>query len=152
MPQSLDSDEFPFTKAELERALAFVCPAAEAAATADELAEMIVSTRAEQEAAAAARARGSREPQDLNPAQWHLGPEIYALLWCLPECSSRVDRLIESEWSRVEASYAVSLLARGGNAPVLDPARAAPRMTAPARRGVDTAQTSNGGSVGTGSP
>lgn len=139
MPRYLDPEDFPFTQDEVRRAFALAGPAEEAAEIATAIAEVILEAERGVREAERARAAGSTDPLKINPPSWSIGIEAYALLWCLPDCSDRVDALMQAEWDRAEESHVQLIMALRrerivGSAPaeVLAEAR---RRVAPKRAG-----------------
>jgi hypothetical protein len=133
----LDPDDFPFTLEELRRAFAMAGDPGEAAQMAGEIAELVTEGRRMAHAARDALARGSRDPET-HPASFAASIDLYALLWCLPECSARVDEMMEAQWRVVEQGHVKLILAQRGERtapPPADVVREARRRVAPRRAG-----------------
>jgi hypothetical protein len=134
----LDDTDFPFTEEELRRAFSLAGGPGEAGQVAGEIANLIAESRRGEKEAAEARARGSTDPMEINAPSWSLGIEVYALLWCLPECSARVDDLMAALWRAAEKSQVRLMRASRGEPVATAPAdvvREARRRVAPQRAG-----------------
>lgn len=91
----LDAELLPLTVEELDRALRLAWPEPDAKRIAAEIAAAVREAGEGARAAADARARGSTNPAEVNPPSWMLGPEIFAILWCDPDLSARMDEAME---------------------------------------------------------
>lgn len=98
----LDAELLPLTVEELDRALRLAWPESDAKRMAAEIAAAVREADEGARAAANARARGSTNPAEVNPPSWMVSPELFAILWCDPECSARIDEAMER--SRAESS------------------------------------------------
>ena len=134
----LDPEDFPFTLDELRRAFALAGSPDEAAEVAGEIADMVMEARRMAETARDARARGSTDPTEINPGSFAASVDLYALLWCLPECSARVDEMMEAQWRALEEGQVKLIMAQCGErltTPPDDVMREARRRVAPKRAG-----------------
>ena len=90
----LDPDDFPFTEADLLLAFRKTCALDEASFRTATVVEGIMEQIASEEAAAAARARGSKDPREVNSITvafpW---PVLLTLASASPELRERVDML-----------------------------------------------------------
>lgn len=103
--KQIDPD-LPFTEGEVRRALALVLPADQARDAAREIARLPAEATAQAEAAAAARLRGNTDPLAINPPQWQVGDELFALLACVSESlATRVDQYMEQRWQSLTRRY-----------------------------------------------
>ena len=113
----LNEDDFPFTEDELKRALALVYPSDIARRLSADVARMAATahTRA---AAEAARARGSREPTEINWETLSLPAEWYALLAELDAAmAQRVETWRRSQREPFWASRVAQAMWRRGLSP-----------------------------------
>lgn len=139
MPQYLDVEDFPFTEDELREALMLQLTAEQAAEFAAQVVVFITESVNSHQAAAEARKRGSTDPAEVNPSSWATTPDLYALMWCLPQCASRTDELMErmmrkQEDDRIQLIMAMRRERIVGSAPP-DVIREARRQMAPKRAG-----------------
>jgi hypothetical protein len=110
----IDADLLPFTEAELKRALELAVPSEEAGRAAAEIVACVRSVQQMERDAEAARARGSTDPEEINPPSWYVGDELFAALWCLPDMSARMDELLARRWEEWERRMTIGELHRRG--------------------------------------
>ena len=93
MQDLIDPEDFPFTEDEVYRAERLLSPEADARQMAADIASAGREAQAARIAAAAARARGSRNPTEINPPVMVLSGMYFAQLAAVsPELEERVER------------------------------------------------------------
>jgi hypothetical protein len=93
MQDLIDPEDFPFTEDEVYRAERLLSPEADARQMAADIARAGREAQAARIAAAAARARGSRNPTEINPPVMLLSGMYFAQLAAVsPELEQRVER------------------------------------------------------------
>jgi hypothetical protein len=93
MQDLIDPEDFPFTEDEVYRAERLLSPEADARRMAADIASSGREAQAARIAAAAARARGSRIPTEINPPVMILSGMYFAQLAAVsPELEERVER------------------------------------------------------------
>ena len=128
----IDADALPFTAEELRRAfLLGGVSEPDAGRVAAEIAALPALTAEMAREAEAARARGSTNPEEISPPSWCVGEEIFAILWCVPDLTGRVEAHMERRWSEWRAAWTASEL-RVRGLPIQEPAP--PEVVALVRR------------------
>jgi hypothetical protein len=113
----IDGEHIPFTEEEVRRAFELVVSPGEAERVAAEIVELVKTTEEMGREAEAARARGSMDPDEISAPSWCVGDELFALLWCVPEFSARVDKYFARRWEMWERGLLEAALHRRGLRP-----------------------------------
>jgi len=117
----IDADYLPLTEEELHRALLLVLSPEDARHLASQIATLAAETDAQTAGAAEARAGGSNVPDEINPPSWFVGEELFAMIWCVPEFSARIDDVMERGVIRGSESRLRGLMAMRGLMPDAEP-------------------------------
>ena len=120
MDDLIDPEDFPFTEDEVYRAERLLSSEADARRMAADIASGGRDARAARVAAAEARARGSREPAEINPPVMLLSGMYFAQLAALsPELEQRVERYRMELRAQARPSRLRNALFRAGLHPSL---------------------------------
>jgi hypothetical protein len=132
MKDLIDPEDFPFTEDEVYRAERLLSPEADARQMAADIARAGREAQAARIAAAAARARGSRNPTEINPPVMLLSGMYFAQLAAVsPELEERVERYRMAGRAQARASRLRNAMVRAGLPPR---SRRNPRGPVQARR------------------
>jgi hypothetical protein len=110
----VDGEHIPFTEAELRRAFVLVVSPDEAERVTAEIVNLVKTTAEMAREADAARARGSTDLDEISAPSWCVGDELFAVLWCVPEFSARVDEYFARRWEMWERGLLQATLHRRG--------------------------------------